>query len=172
MGNMPEPTGFTMTMVDFSPKNLSPIGRVVAWLFLFGLLAVFYFTTPYMTVATFAYFCLILGLIERKKRNFHMSLMLTGIIADILIVLVLEGTRSAIGTAVGTPLTGLQYLHISVSLLAVLFYLPVLFLGYFLAGQVDDRAKLRSRHLKFGVTAFVLRSVGWISMFSFLGFSS
>lgn len=163
-------SAFTFSMLDFSPRHLSRGGRVVAWALAFLIMSVSIFTTPYMAAATFAYGCLILGLIERKKRNFHMSLMLTGILIDIMLVLILEVTRSAIGTATGESLSFVQYTHIAVSLLAVLLYFPILGHGYLLVGKTSNKESLRSRHIKLGVSAFVLRSVGWFTMFSFLGF--
>ncbi|MEO0335048.1 MAG: hypothetical protein AAF202_01550 [Pseudomonadota bacterium] len=161
---------FQLSMIELSPRNLSGRGRVVAWSLAFLIVAVFVYTTPYMAAATFAYGCLILGLIERKKRNFHMSLMLTGIVTDIMLVLILEVTRSAIGTAVGDVLNATQYTHIAVSLSAVLLYFPILAYGYFLVGQKKDKKVMRARHMKLGISAFVLRTIGWFTMFSFLDF--
>ena len=163
---------FSLSMIDFSPRNLSPIGRVVAWALLALIVSVFYFATPYMGAATIAYGCLILGLVERKKRNFHMSLMLTGISVDILIVLFLEATRAAIGTATGESLSVLQYTHIGVSLAAVILYLPIVIHGYFLSKRATHSEGMRHRHIVLGIVAFVLRSVGWVTMFSFINFSS
>ena len=161
---------FSLSMLDFSPRHRSARGRVVAWSLAFLIMSVFIFTTPYMAAATFAYGCLILGFIEKKKRNFHMSLMLTGIVTDIMLVLILEVTRSAIGTATGDPLSGIQYTHIIVSLLAVVLYIPIVFHGYFLVGKPENKAALRARHMKMGISAFALRTIGWFTMFSFLGY--
>jgi hypothetical protein len=164
-------TAFTWSMLEFSPRHLSVRGRVTAWFLAFVIMSVFVFTTPYMAAATFAYGCLILGLVERKKRNFHMSLMLTGIVTDIMLVLILEVTRSAIGTTVGEALSPIQYTHIAVSLMAVLLYVPIVAHGYFLVGQQENKDTIRSLHMKMGISAFVLRTIGWVTMFSFLGFS-
>jgi len=46
------------------------------------------------------------------------------------LVLVLEGTRHAVKTASEFSLSYLQQTHVAFSLLAVLFYIPVVVLGY------------------------------------------
>ncbi|MDP3920483.1 MAG: hypothetical protein Q8R76_06740 [Candidatus Omnitrophota bacterium] len=124
--------------------------------------------TPYMYVAIASYFLLVLGLCYRKSnRQLHARLMSGAIAADITIVFLLQIKKHVIGTALSSTLNIWQQLHVAASVTAVLLYLPVLILGYrLLRHQAGSRT--RSWHIRFGLAAFLFRTLGLIWMFSFI----
>lgn len=133
----------------------------------FGLL-VGYFTTLYMGLATTSYAFLCCGLYLRRERKKHVGFMLAGIAQDLSLVLVLEFQRSAINTAAEFSLTPMQQAHIIVSTLAVVFYIPALILGWQRFRNPGIKESRRLWHIRCGLTAFVLRSIGFLLMFSML----
>jgi len=140
------------------------------WLILGStLLAVIYqIATPYMVVASFAYFCMVFGLYHRLQRNLHVALMSLAIITDLALVLTLQIQRDAIQTAFSMTLSPLQQAHIAMSSAATVLYFPVFYLG---AGRRLGKLKgLASRkwHIRLGIAAFVFRTLGFILMFSLL----
>jgi len=124
--------------------------------------------TFYMVLAMFAYTLLVVGLIRRKKRKQHVLLMLWGMGIDIVLVLVLEFQRDAIGLALGAKsYTIYQYAHIIASVLAVIFYVPTMVYGFKrLKGRRDNTTLVW--HIRMGLTAFTFRTLGLVLMFSFL----
>ena len=126
------------------------------------------YITPYMMIATVAYLSLLTGLLLRSRRKPHACLMITGIVLDVLLVLVLELQRDAIATAVGFTLSPLQQMHILTSSIALLLYFPVLFLGVKRLRGNFRGPKSRVWHIRLGLSAFVFRSLGFILMFSLL----
>ena len=128
---------------------------------------VFIFATPYMTVATLAYCLMCLGVINRGSPQIHSKFMASAIFIDVSLVLVLEVFRSAIKTALAFSLTFPQQMHILMSLMAILFYIPIVYLGIqgLKNGLSLNKKKL---HMKFGITAFIFRTLGFILMFSLL----
>ncbi|MDB5036838.1 MAG: hypothetical protein JWQ35_366 [Bacteriovoracaceae bacterium] len=152
------------TLILRSLRNFS----LAAMAFL-SLAVIFQETTPYMTAASLTYFLLVAGVINRKKRRTHLRLMLTAISIDISLVLVLELQRAAIKTALDMKLGFFQQLHIASSLLAVLFYFPTMYFGWKAFRDHSKNIPVTSnRHIWLGITAFILRSIGFITMFSML----
>jgi hypothetical protein len=126
-----------------------------------------FFATPYMLIASAAYLCMFSGMLLRRNPKTHPKLMMTGMATDILLVLILEVQRSAIKTASGFSLTYPQQLHILFSLMAVVHYFPVFYLGLKrMKGTASTKQK--ALHLRLGVMAFAFRTLGFILMFSFL----
>lgn len=125
------------------------------------------FVTPYMLIASLAYLCLFSGMVLRHDKAFHSRLMMIGMATDIGLVLVLEFQRSAIKTAIGFSLTLSQQLHIAFSLMAILYYIPVFYLGMKRMNGVAT-VKQQRLHVKLGVMALAFRTLGFILMFSFL----
>ena len=128
-----------------------------------------FLVTPYMVVATFAYLALATGLLFRKNRKLHVSLMHLGMILDVSLVLILEIQRSAIGTALGPTLNGFQTAHVIASTLAIIFYVPTYYLGFYRWKGLDKDKNKRTWHIRFALTAFCLRTIGFLLMFSMLG---
>jgi hypothetical protein len=126
--------------------------------------------TPYMWAATLAYSLQVAGFLLRKRfRMAHVRLMAAGMLLDLSLVLILEAKRDAIATALTFDLTPLQQAHIAVSTLAVLHYLPITILGYSRLKNPASPDSYRSWHRRLGISAFVLRSLGFLLMFSMIG---
>lgn len=93
--------------------------------------------------------------------------MLTGIGLDLILVLTLEFQRGAVETAVEFKLGPLQQLHILASLIAVLMYFPLIYLGFRLLKDKTNMS-IRKRHKLFARIGFVARTLGFFLMFSML----
>ena len=121
--------------------------------------------TTQMYIATIAWLLLTYGFLKRKEKRIHVFLMLSGISLDILLVLYLQATRGAIQTALSFSLALLKQLHIGVSTSALLLYFPVVYFGIKLLKGIEvDRIK--PLHVKLAVTTYVLRTIGFLFMFS------
>ena len=121
--------------------------------------------TPFMWIASVAWICLASGYTRRKNRYQHVLLMCSGILLDLALVLYLEFTRDAVQTAMEFKLSVLKQLHIGFSTAALLLYFPVMFIGIKLL-RGADRTRLLPLHKKFAVPALLLRTAGFIFMFS------
>lgn len=121
--------------------------------------------TTYMYIATAAWLFLVLGYVKRKNRFYHVLLMLLGLSTDICMVLYLQITRGALQKAVELSLTPLQQSHVVTSTVALVLYVPVIFLGFrLLTGNFSSG--LKRMHVRLAVTALVFRSIGFVLMFS------
>ncbi|MCB0415012.1 MAG: hypothetical protein KDD50_11805 [Bdellovibrionales bacterium] len=128
-----------------------------------------YFTTPYMMIASIAYFLLVSGLLIRKEdRVKHARLMMAGMGLDISLVLVLEVLRGAIETTLKFSLNGWQQAHIYCSTAAVVLYIPVFILGRKRLKNIGDPKRIKNQHMRVGLIAFAFRSLGFLLMFSLL----
>ncbi len=124
-------------------------------------------TTPYMAVASIAYFFLLSGVLLHSQRKLHIIFMSSGALIDLLLVGVLEFERSAIAATLGGSLNVFQMGHIITSSCAVALYLPTMFFGLRAISGKSVRDK-RETHIYLGRLAFVLRSIGFLLMFSLL----
>ena len=149
-----------------SSKKLFFISLFLIGSFIGSMLLVLRWTTPYMTLATFSYSLLCMGIVLRKNRGLHPYFMTTGAALDILLVLTLEFQRSAIATAVGGKLNWAQTGHIAFSSLAVLFYIPTFIYGRRTLGQSPSLNP--HTHRRLGRIAFGFRTIGFFLMFSML----
>ena len=134
---------------------------------LLSLFVVYKFANFSMFVATLSYFILCTGLILRKTRKAHATLMSLGISLDLLLVLTLQIKKSAIQTAVAFTLSPLQQAHVGFSTLATVLYFPVLFYGYKRLKN-SKNANHRKLHIRMGLMAFIFRTIGFFLMFSLL----
>lgn len=120
--------------------------------------------SPYKALAMSAYFLMLFGVAYRSDKVLHRRLMGGAMGLDVLLVLILEVQRSAVETAVGATLTAPQGAHIVFSLLAVLLYAPVTYLG-FLRFHGKASPTRQAAHRTLGLAAFAMRSLGFIFMF-------
>jgi len=130
-------------------------------------MAIWYVATPFMGVATGSYILMLAGFILRKKREFHVPLMLAAIAVDLSVVAILEVERDAVKTAMSFSLGLVPQLHIAASATAVALYFPLLALGFLLL-RGSPSARLRRAHRALGLSAFAFRSLGFAFMFSLL----
>lgn len=130
-------------------------------------LGIGFFTSFYMGAASLAYFLMVLGLrYRRENRLVHRKLMFSAMGMDLSLVLLLEIQRSAIETVVALELSPWQFGHVLASTLAVTLYLPMILLGKKLWDKED--AGIRLWHKRIGITAFGLRTIGFLLMFSLM----
>ncbi len=125
------------------------------------------FTTAYMGCAALAYFLMVWGICARKgQRVLHRRLMFSAMGIDLSLVLLLELQRDAIGTVISLEMNTLPLLHVLFSALAVVCYVPMILMGRKL--WAAENVKLRTWHRRIGWTTFLLRSLGFLLMFSLL----
>jgi len=122
--------------------------------------------TAYMLLATYSYGLMVMGLCLRHHLYWHVKLMPTAMALDLGLVGILEYQRSAIDVALSNTLSGWQMSHVIVSTLAALLYVPVFILG---RKRWKQTGGSRIWHIRLGLTAFVLRTLGFFLMFSMLG---
>ncbi len=116
-------------------------------------------------MAACAWLILVLGYTQRKHRERHIPLMLTGIFMDIGLVLYLQLTRDALRTAFSFTLPALRQLHVTTSSVAFVLYFPVLVTGWRL-GTGTAREPLRRLHIRLATLALCFRTLGFVLMFS------
>ena len=119
-------------------------------------------------IATLAWCLLMIGYYKRRERRFHIPLVLSGIILDYALVLYLQFTRDAIQTAISFKLTLLQQMHIGVSTIAILMYLPIIWFGLKLVNGTASPME-RALHGRLARFALALRTLGFGLMFSMIG---
>lgn len=140
-------------------------------LFVTGLItigALFFWTTPYICMASFNFLLLLVGYQYRlQNKKIHAGLMSLGMLSDLALVLILEIQRGAIATAASFKLSALSQAHIVFSSVAVLLYFPVFVLGVFLLlGKASPL--MRNNHIRLGKLTLLFRAAGFIFMFSML----
>lgn len=114
-------------------------------------------------LATLAFLLIVLGWTQRRNRARHVPLVLSGIALDLALVIWLEVSRGVVEKTVTQHYSLLRWAHIGSSTLAVVAYLPTLWLGFRMMRSSADAA-LRRRHAAVAVTALLLRTIGFICM--------
>jgi hypothetical protein len=114
----------------------------------------------YTALATLAFLLIFTGSAQYKKRAVHVPLVLAGILVDLTLVLILEFQRDVIGMTISTDWSWMQWTHIGSSILAVLLYLPVTWLGVAILRGKTTRTT-RSNHKRLAIAALVCRTVGF-----------
>jgi hypothetical protein len=114
-------------------------------------------------LATLAFVLLVLGWTQRRVRSRHVPLVLSGIALDLALVVWLELDRGVVEKTMTEQFSVLRWVHIWTSTLAVVAYLPTLWLGFRLMKAPGDAA-LRRRHAAVAMTALILRAIGFACM--------
>jgi len=119
-------------------------------------------------LATIAFVLIALGWTQRRVRARHVPLVLSGIALDLALVVWLEATRGVVEKVAGAsphdPFPAMRWAHIASSTLAVVLYLPTLWLGFKLM-RTNDPAT-RERHARVATAALVLRTIGFVCMWA------
>ncbi len=106
---------------------------------------------------------MIFGITQAKKRSLHVKIMSTAMIWDIILILQIELSRSAIlkaSKAMSNPM--LLNIHVSIAVTTVVFYVFMVLTGRkVLAGQ----NQLMKRHRLLGYTTTVLRALTFATSF-------
>jgi uncharacterized membrane protein YozB (DUF420 family) len=114
-------------------------------------------------LATVAFVLLVAGWTQRRHRNRHVPLVLAGIGLDLVLVVWLELSRSVVEKTMHDHFSTIRWVHIASSTLAVVLYIPTLWLGFKMMRDSADPA-LRTRHLVVAMAALILRTVGFVCM--------
>jgi hypothetical protein len=121
-------------------------------------------------LATFAFALLVAGFTQRNGfPPLHACLMAIGMAIDVSLVLTLEITKNAVGTALGPDMSLYQRIHIGASTGAVVLYFPVFVLGLIRLFKPSSSPRLRNAHRNLGYAALGLRTVGFAFMWTMLG---
>ncbi len=120
--------------------------------------AIIFQIQSFLIVAVFVF-----GVIKRKNRKLHVKTMMTGIIWDVLLILQIELTRSAIAKA-SKAITNSMILniHVSLAVTCVLFYIAMFITGTKL---LKGDNSVRPRHKVLGITTLSLRILVLITSF-------
>ncbi len=104
-----------------------------------------------------------MGIIQRKKRNIHVPLMVLAIFWDIVLVLQIELTRSAIAKAsqaLQNPM--ILNIHVSLAVSTVLLYFVMLYTGRKL---LKEGPSIKPLHSKIGKITYILRLATYITSY-------
>ncbi len=103
------------------------------------------------------------GITQRKNRKVHVPVMATALIWDILLILQIELTRSAIDKASKVPSNPmLLNIHVSFAVTSVILYFVLIYTGRKLLKGDND---IRSKHKIFGWSAFTFRTLTLLTSF-------
>jgi uncharacterized protein (TIGR03382 family) len=120
-------------------------------------------------LATLAFALLVAGWTQRRRRERHVPLVLSGIGLDLALVAWLEMSRSVVEKVAGTvghdPFPAMRWAHIATSSAAVVLYFPTMGLGFRLLRGAADPA-LRKRHAAFATAALAMRTLGFVFMWT------
>jgi len=119
----------------------------------------------YKTLATVAFVLIWAGWAQRRVRARHVPLVVAGIGLDLALVLILEFQRDVIGMTMSEDWSWVQWTHIGSSVLAVLFYLPTIWLGVAILRGRATPATL-TWHKRLAEIALVCRTVGFCFMWT------
>ncbi|EQC46042.1 hypothetical protein M900_1812 [Bacteriovorax sp. Seq25_V] len=106
---------------------------------------------------------MIFGIYQRTNRKLHVKVMATAIIWDIILILQIELSRSAIGKAVQVLTnTMMLKIHLFFALGSVILYILMIITGRRLLAGDDD---IRSKHKTLGWTTLVFRVLTFVTSF-------
>lgn len=103
------------------------------------------------------------GLFIRTNRAMHIKVMLTSIVWDVILILQIELSRTAIlkaSQAMENPM--MLNIHVSFAVLTVLFYIAMIRTGWLFKNGQNN---LRGLHKKLGWTTYCLRILTYITSF-------
>jgi uncharacterized membrane protein YozB (DUF420 family) len=120
-------------------------------------------------LATVAFALIVAGWTQRRNRKRHVPLVLAGIGLDLALVAWLEVMQHVVEKVAGAsphvPFPMVRWAHIASSTLAVVLYFPTLWFGFRMVRGATDPAT-RKRHATFATLALVLRTIGFVCMWS------
>ncbi len=106
---------------------------------------------------------MVLGIIVRRRRKAHVRIMTVAMMWDVILILQIELSRSAILTATKALSNALILnIHISIAVSTVILYGFMIYTGKkMLAGEV----RIRSKHRILGYSTFFMRVLTFITSF-------
>ena len=103
------------------------------------------------------------GVSKRKQRNLHVKIMSSAIAWDILLILQIELSRSAVAKASKAMVNPMWLnIHVSIAILSVLFYFAMVYTG---TRMLKNDQTIRKLHRKLGVTTLILRTLTFLTSF-------
>lgn len=113
--------------------------------------------------STLIYALMLFGITKRKNRKVHVPVMIAVLTWDILLILQIELSRSAVEKAAKALINPmLLNIHVSFAVSCVVFYILLIYTGRKL---LNGNNQFRLRHRIFGWTAFALRTLTLITSF-------
>lgn len=77
---------------------------------------------PLTLISAFVCVLIVVGVLNRRRKRLHISLMVSALVIDVGIVLYLELARAVIESIPGREMTGLLIFHIALSCLVLVLY--------------------------------------------------
>jgi predicted membrane protein len=113
--------------------------------------------------STFILLLMYLGVYYRKKREIHVKMMASAIIWDVLLILQIELTRSAVAKALKPVENSLLLnFHILIALLTVFLYIGLILTGRKMLG---NDYSVRSKHKTMGILTLIFRTSTYVTSF-------
>lgn len=106
---------------------------------------------------------MIAGLVFRRRRNLHVKIMSTAMVWDVILILQIELSRSAILKASKAVTNALSLnIHVGIAVTTVLLYGFMIYTG---RAMLDGKNEFRQKHKVLGYTTFVMRILTFITSF-------
>ena len=112
-------------------------------------------------VSTLVLALIVLGLLNRRRPQWHLPFMVSAFMVDFVLVLYIELTRGAVERVAGGTET-LVWFHAGISTAVLACYVGMMVLGRRLLRQ---QTAFRNAHMKLGITFCVLRSLNYVTSF-------
>ena len=87
-------------------------------------------THPLKVLSVFVCVILVIGVLNRRRKHFHIPLMLTAMAIDVGMVLYLEIRRGVVESIPQRPMTLLLFVHVTISVLVLILYAAQVVTGY------------------------------------------
>jgi hypothetical protein len=103
------------------------------------------------------------GIIVRRRRDLHVKIMGTAMLWDVILILQIELSRSAILKASKAASNAMALnIHVSIAVTTVLLYGYMIFSG---RKMLANQSQFRSKHRFMGYTTFLMRILTFITSF-------
>ncbi len=106
---------------------------------------------------------MLLGIFKRRQRQLHVKIMSLAMIWDVLLILQIELSRSAIlkaSNAVSNPM--MLNIHVSIAVSTVVLYGFMIYTGRAL---LSGRNEVRNKHKLLGYSTFLMRILTFVTSF-------
>jgi Na+/H+ antiporter NhaD/arsenite permease-like protein len=112
-------------------------------------------------------FCIVLimlvGIIFRRRRQLHVKIMSVAMVWDVILILQIELSRSAILKASNAMSNALALnIHVSIAVSTVILYAFMIYTG---RKMLKNETKIRPIHKRLGWTTFTMRILTFITSF-------
>lgn len=108
-------------------------------------------------------FLIIIGIFYRRRQSLHVKIMGTAIVWDILLILQIELSRSAIlkaSKALANPMA--LNIHVSIAVSTVVLYGFMIYTG---RKMLKGQTQIRSKHRILGYSTLIMRALTFVTSF-------